>query len=417
MRISDVRLIAGPDGAELAATLTFERPPARSTRLWFRTAPGAPPPVLSGDPFFAACVIPAMYLGEDLIVEAPVNPELVRGVTQRAAPIMLRWFPDFRAAGVETGGEFKPPAPPPSGDASTFSTGLDSWFTFLKHRHEVTHSLYIEGFDRPTLPPVYYQVIRDKVARQAERFGLQTLFVTSNLNETCVQQVQVRQLESRRPVRPFFSQECSFIGSLSAGALCFQDRISKLYVAGTNPYESIMHAASNPLIDPCWSTGALNIVHDGAEADRTRKAAFIWETDPEAMAALSVCGRAKCEGPNCGRCEKCLRTMVSCRLAGVTPDRWPFERALDLDAIAAVEPRGVWTVFWEELLEHAREGGDNELTAAIETALGTRFRALRMRNSARALARDCRNSELRRKRFKNWKSAWRERRARWLKSL
>src|SRR4029078_454714 len=74
---------------------------------------------------------------------------------------------------------------------------------------------------------------------------------------------------------------------------------------------------SHPLLDPLFGTSALRFVHDGLGASRARKAR---PTRPTELARrhLFVCDNPNPGDPlpNCGRCEKCLRTMTELLFAG-----------------------------------------------------------------------------------------------------
>jgi hypothetical protein len=52
------------------------------------------PPETPGDPFLAAALLPAMFLGKSLEVRAPVSGRLVRAITT-VQDIYLSWYPGF----------------------------------------------------------------------------------------------------------------------------------------------------------------------------------------------------------------------------------------------------------------------------------------------------------------------------------
>lgn len=91
---------------------------------------------------------------------------------------------------------------------------------------------------------------------------------------------------------------------------------------------------------------------------------------PVALASLRVCVRRS--ERNCGRCEKCLRTMVELHLAGALDSCTEFEQPLDLAAVASTSLKvtGAKRRHWEraQLALGDREL-DRRLAAAIELAL------------------------------------------------
>jgi hypothetical protein len=65
-------------------------------------------------------------------------------------------------------------------------------------------------------------------------------------------------------------------------------------------------------MDRFWSTESLQFIHHGAEATRVMKTAEVVKNE-KIMNSLRVCFGAV---PNCGRCEKCVRTMIHLKIAG-----------------------------------------------------------------------------------------------------
>ena len=94
----------------------------------------------------------------------------------------------------------------------------------------------------------------------------------------------------------------------------------RAFIPAAYSYSQLMPLGSHPLIDPLWSTEAVEIVHEGAEARRTEKILRIVD-DAEALDNLRVCFDDM--NTNCGRCAKCLRTMLPLRLLGVQSAPFP----------------------------------------------------------------------------------------------
>jgi bacterioferritin-associated ferredoxin len=95
------------------------------------------------------------------------------------------------------------------------------------------------------------------------------------------------------------------------------------------------------ITDPLLSSLSFAIVHDGAEQHRVGKARALaaW---PEALRNLRVCWAGRSADTNCGRCEKCVRTILEFRAAGVPcPPCFPGDvtedqiRGLAMDGFAA----------------------------------------------------------------------------------
>lgn len=411
MIVSDLKLDESrPGGWELSATVTFENGAAERHRVWFRDDSGAPPPPMSADPFFAGLVVPSMYLKEPLRLEGAVSPELVRAFTEGVEPILLRWFPFFAPSRTSADAELHFDASGAArGTASTFSGGLDSLYTFLKNRASLTHVLVAAGFDCAQYHPSFYPSVIENVRRQAARHGKEVLAVASNLTQVGNGIVLRRARRLKLTPFAFFHPRSYFNSELVAFGLLYRPVIGRLLIANTHPAERVRGSASNPLCDPRWSTPGLEIVHDGAEVDRTGKAEAIARWSVEDFDTLRVCHNAGSRGANCGVCEKCLRTMASLRLVGALDRCKAFDRPLDLDLIARMRwPNGL--IYWSDLREAALERGDPALAHAAEAQLGERLHPGRMRDGARLAYLEFRRGRLGRRLRRSLRDSIRRRR-------
>ena len=93
---------------------------------------------------------------------------------------------------------------------------------------------------------------------------------------------------------------------------------------------------SHPLTDPRWSSHRLRIEHDTMRHSRLQKTAAVAQWDL-GLKALRVCISRKSEDLNCGRCEKCLRTMLMLLCLGKLAAA-PFPKQdLTRDEVARIE--------------------------------------------------------------------------------
>jgi hypothetical protein len=100
----------------------------------------------------------------------------------------------------------------------------------------------------------------------------------------------------------------------------------RVLIGSTLAYEELGPEGTHPLSDHWWSGDMCEIVHDGAEARRSRKIDVI-ASHPVALAHLRVCWRLDTSAYNCGMCEKCVRTMIGLHLAGATSGPSPSRTA------------------------------------------------------------------------------------------
>lgn len=107
---------------------------------------------------------------------------------------------------------------------------------------------------------------------------------------------------------------------LASGLHLFADSYSAGMIASSSDYSRIQCWGSNPVTDTLGTSSDFTIVHDGLESSRIGKIRAISEW-PEGMELLRVCWAGEDSSKNCGQCEKCIRTILSFRAAGVPPKR------------------------------------------------------------------------------------------------
>jgi hypothetical protein len=121
------------------------------------------------------------------------------------------------------------------------------------------------------------------------------------------------------------------------------------------------------MLDPLWSTERTEIVHTGHDAERLEKLAMLADHGID-WTTVRVCHR---EAGNCGRCEKCLRTMLGLYAVGVDP-AVAFAVPLRPVAVARMRiPVGlIW--YWTEIesaLRRRDDPFDRQLRLAVRTVL------------------------------------------------
>jgi hypothetical protein len=298
---------------------------------------------------------PAMSLGQSMRIPDAVSPRLLGGLDLIQA-IFSSWNPRLKpvAVAAEQG---EPDVPEGSGVACLFSGGVDSFYTALKHREEITHLVFVHGFDIDLADSRRRDAAISTVREVAERMGKELVEVETNL-------------------RSFSDNHADWIlyfgSAMASVALLLQRDFRRVFFAAGFAHSDWAQypppAGSHPGLDPLWSTEATEIVHAGADATRIEKIRYLAD-QPLAMDHLLVCYQGAGEPYNCGRCGKCLRTMTSLRLVGGLERCRTLPDEIDLDAVAAMWDRsGSQPQFIEQNLRLARER-DPELARALRSAL------------------------------------------------
>jgi hypothetical protein len=347
-------------GGGIAVTLEAA---GRRHELWYSVSGG---PVASGeDTMLCAGLIPAMRIGEPLQLPGRVSPRLLRQAAT-IQDIMATWFPTLRRVAIEAQPRAvgsSAPAPSASvpsasvgdrGVGCMFSAGVDSFYSLLKHRDRITHLIFMHGHDIPLDEPERYARIAGTVRQVAQAMGKQLIEVSTNLREFS---------------DPHAEWAAHYFGAaLASVATLLAPQLREVIVPSSCDYAHLVPWGSHPMVDPLWSTEAVEIVHDGCESTRLQKVRRIAELDV-VRRTLRVCLRDRGEVYNCGACEKCLRTMSSLRAIGALGRTSAFP-PLDLARVARIDASSVVIRgFIQENLDAARRAGDRPLAEALQDAL------------------------------------------------
>jgi hypothetical protein len=307
-------------------------------------------------------LFPAMASGARLKLAGEVSPRLLSAVP-RIQDIFRLWGDEYwggRYSGLQritVDAELSSrPIERSSGVACFFSGGVDSFYTLLKHREEVTHIIFVHGFD---ISLEEQQELRSQASRMAHA-------VARELGKTLVE------VETNLRV---FSDEVVGWGkyhgaALASVALLFQHRFRKVLIAASYTYAELTPFGSHLILDPLWSTEPMEVEHDGCEATRVDKIAYI-SGDELPMQWLRVCFRNPENAYNCGRCGKCLRARVGLRIVGALERCKTLPHDLSLEEVANMHVANDASRYFLQqslkVLEH--RGTESELARTLAEVL------------------------------------------------
>jgi glycosyltransferase involved in cell wall biosynthesis len=337
--------------------LSFEArigPTAR--RIWFRTETKTLP---AAEAALAACLMPAMRLGGSLGLAEPISPRVLRSQPEFQA-IQRTWSPDWSfddrpLREIEVTAPARPveSAAHSGRVAAFFSGGVDSWATVLSEP-DLTDLIFVEGFDLRPGEPHHAKLSGEVEARlraTATELGLPLHVVRTNLRELS---------------DPLVRWEAYYGCALVAVAFLFEPIFDRVLIAGEFDYEVQERLGASWMVDQLWSAEALEIVDAGSRLSRVERTRLVAE-HRAAQRSLRVCWENPDGAYNCGRCGKCLRTMVTLEALGLRGEVETFPSTLDLDAIADIDfSQPPQQTFWEDVLDAARAAGRIDLERAVE---------------------------------------------------
>jgi hypothetical protein len=243
-----------------------------------------------------------------------------------------------------------------------FGGGIDSTHTLLTEPDpKVLFTVW--GFDTDPDEPVPWGDVRDHVNGIAERFGHVPVFVRSNF---------FRFLDFPR-LHSWHREIVSWNGQVQHGpALVGLTAPTMLLGGGGEVIISATHTrdfgvdwGSSPLLDESVRFGDLQVRHAGYEKTRQAKLGEIVAVRRERSLGdlvLRVCHHPSEGIPNCGTCEKCLRSATGLIVEGEDPRAWGLpldpESTLKLVKRKLTQNRLEFTrtmlYFWKDVQERAR---------------------------------------------------------------
>jgi hypothetical protein len=316
-RIHSIR--ATPDGKSVEGRVDLGN--YGSTKLWFRSSESVLEASTSA--FLAAALLPSMALGMDCTIDGVVSARLLRSV-EKIQDIFHTWDPRFhriRVSGAAgTAGTVLSAGADTRGAASFFSGGIDSLYTLSRHHSEIDSLILIHGFDIDLDHHALWKQVSDKLREFASKTGKSLFQIETNVGVF---------------LRKYVGWSFGHGPALAAVGHLLAPRLRRIFIPATHTLADHVEWGSHPLVDPLWSSEALEFVHDGSEVTRVHKTETVanW---PAAMDCLRVCWKNDGGVYNCGHCEKCLRTMVTLQMLGALEAQTAFAEPLDLGRVASL---------------------------------------------------------------------------------
>lgn len=366
MRIGAPRLESDGSRVRAVARVEWEDCDRPAGNVVFETeAEAAEDFEASPEAFAVICALQARRDGERrLRVEAPLCPQLRDGL-DGALSILEWWFPAVnRPTRIEAAGGFRVRRPPSPRAASLVSGGVDSIRLIQDNRRlfppdhprSLKDGLFLFGFsNRPDMPRSAQENFVERQRRSVEDVcrlaRLRLLPVRVDLNVLGDDRLFVRtQSHGAR-----LAAIGHLFRSLSTASIA-----ASFFAADLFPW------GSHPILDPLFGSSSLEVRHEGVWNRRIESVRAILDW-PEILPFLMVCGEAPVDKSllNCGRCEKCVRTLLEFEAVGSPEAAKAFApreiTAADVERLAAE----FWVnSYWRDLVEPLRERGRPDLSVA-----------------------------------------------------
>lgn len=372
MRITNLERSAGDRLTRVSAVVRWEDCDQLDREIFIETTePFGADIACNPHAFLCGCIIPAMHFGEKRIVmDEKVCPGLLEGMETVMALIKIWSQGRYKPLQIEARTGALPGRSGRKRRAGLFlSGGFDSLAALRLNRLRypeghpgaIRDCLFVHGFDiggvieRGMKYHVFDRALAamSKVAQDAR---VTLIPVYTNIRHLC----DDRDLWLGK----FFGAVLAAVGH------AFAPRLDLVYIASSYDLKTLVPCGSHPLLDPEYSSFDLRIRHRDVAVPRLDKLRIVadWDT---AFQNFRVCLANVPDRLNCGRCEKCVRTMTALVAIGalhktrafveddVTPEMFDGFKI----TIRHREP------FYLELLPLLRERGRDDLALTIERKL------------------------------------------------
>lgn len=289
--------------------------PSRSYDVYFSCSRVA----LSGsvEAALALVALGAMRTASKVICDARISATFMRN-QQRLSDIFTGWFPVFSPLRVQVAEQYAVSSRNTGRVGCFFTGGVDSFYSFLQHRDEITDLVYVHGYDIK-LDDLEHRHAVSEMGAAIER-------------ETGVRFIEI-ETDSIRLFKDYGKWGLHGHGyGLGVIARQLEGYLDRIYIPSSFSESEQLPWASHPETDPLFSDESIQVIHDDCSAGRTDKICFL-SNHELALKHLRVCWKNIEGSYNCGTCEKCLRTMTSLYGAGVLRQSHTFPHEIDAGAI------------------------------------------------------------------------------------
>lgn len=325
MIIKDTRLIRTDGVTVLSAECKIRKIGWDSVYFSLNNAAQSSHVYNDASPFAAALLLPSMKQGEDLIIKGSISEQLYKGMHAIMHEV-LQWNIGLKPIKIEAD-SMVPDIHTADRSASFFSGGVDSFYTYLKHQDDqleadrISSFILVNGFDIDRRNNQLWNRTLNNIKAIAAAAEVELVVVRTNIQPL---------------VEPILLWDYAHGGCLASVGLFLRAAFRQIYIPSTHSVEEQIPWGSNLALDGHWSTESTAFVHDGTEATRINKVISQVARSSVALKHLRVCFANEKEAYNCGKCDKCLRTMINLYVAGVLEKSGTFPHHIDPELVAAV---------------------------------------------------------------------------------
>jgi hypothetical protein len=361
MRIVSVESKEVDDHVRLSA-LVIREPTGRPIEL-FIDIPSNLQGLVRADaePFVPVLLIPCMLEGRDLTCDLPLSNRMLKGAAEvQNALIGMFGLEMSRVRILAESREDRRVLNPPA-SASFFSLGVDSYYSVLKARPGP------DSFIPPVTALIYFNGLEFPLGQERPDQSLSALRLTADA-------LRMNLVVGRTNFRDHFDLPWGrfYHGAvLCSIALSLAGSFNHVLIPASYALREMVPWGSHPCMDPWWSCNGVDIHHDGVESTRSEKTERLIAHHPIVLSNLRVCLNPRDTASNCGRCGKCLRTMICLEILGALDrcDSFPHRFPDDLEDLLEIRSNLDLCYGQDNLILAGRLGFENPRTKILRYAV------------------------------------------------
>lgn len=312
---------------------------------------------LTDDWLLPPALLLGMRNGEDVRLHGRISPSLLDALDRIQAMLIDHADPRCALYPIAvTASETATVSPPPPGlTISAFSGGLDSFYTALELEDELDGHLYVHGYETVQEDQSQLFLLLPHLKAAAGALGRPLYLVDSDHWE----------LLWRGGGRTVTAAAAL----LAMVGFLMSSHVRRLVLPGSygREHEESRWSSLTHFI-PLWSTPQLDVEQHGT-VSRTMKAERLTHSTA-AMRHLRVCWGRWGKAYNCGRCWKCVRTMMNFELAGAAGRCSTLPATLDLEHVSPLRPDAQGrAILAQELLDEAEALGREDLASVLRARI------------------------------------------------
>ncbi|MFC1715266.1 hypothetical protein ACFL6S_16475 [Candidatus Poribacteria bacterium] len=372
MYISEIDLHTESDVVRAEAQITWEEVDRSPITLFFEVDAGFQD-AFWADPngFLLAAILPAWHAGEKrLKIDGSLCPVLCNNL-ESAMRMFDSWYPELGPRPTiepSQGFEAVRPSEVPQ-TASFLSCGIDSLSTLRwdklnlppDHPAAIKAVLPICFTDVPGMATEHVsgrvQKLITSASRVAADAGIHSIPVKTN----------IMKLDDDG----WFHTQKWLDAMLTTPGYFLSRRFSRFYIAPSSTSPHLGSSGTNPLLSSWYSSGHVHVQHHGViTMSRFERTALVADW-PVGLQNILVCTQSKqsFEIKNCGKCEKCIRTMMALEALGKLKESpaFPIDEVTP-ELLYTLEEYNMRYSFWyhRSLVPLLKERGRHDLVEAIE---------------------------------------------------